>query len=399
MAKLAINGGTPVAPDGMGSQWPIFGKLEEKYLLESLRSGAWCCMGWDGSMAARAARKFAEFIGTKYAMTVPTGTAALEVAMRACDVGPGDEVIVPAVTFLASASAVSLTGAEPVFVDVVRETCQIDPDAVEAAITRRTKAIEPVHYGGYPADMDRIMKIARKHKLRVIEDACEAHGTEWRGKKVGSIGDMGCFSFQMGKPCTCGEGGGITFDDEKLRFNCYAHVHLGRTETGAKYEHYVAAGNHRMSEFPAAVLLAQLSRLQKQTDTRHANAEYFADELEKIGGLIPMKRDRRITKIGYYFYLLRYDASQWNGIHRNRFMKALSAEGVWCHTAHNEPLYTLTAYKNNPKHAKVRCPVAEDVYQNEVVSMSKDFLMKKSLVNKALRAIKKIKDNLDELKA
>ena len=397
MSKLAINGGTKVAPDGLKTTWPIFDDLEEKYVLETLRSGRWCSMGYSEGMVAQAERAFAEFIGTKYAMAVPSGTAALEVGFRACGVGPGDEVIVSAVTFVASASAINLVGADPVFVDIERETCQLSPDAVEAAITPRTRAIEPVHYGGYPADMDRIMEIAKKHDLRVVEDACEAHGSEWRGKKIGSIGDVGAFSFQMGKPCTAGEGGAVTFDDEKLRVNCYHHARLGRTEDGEKYEHLVAAGNYRMSEFVGAILLAQISRLEEQTDARYVNGEYFADELEKIGGICAMKRDPRVTKQGYYFYLTRYDSSQWNGVHRNQFMKALGAEGIGAHMAHNQPLYTLGAYKNNERYANDCCPVAEDVYANEVISFGKDFLMDRKMVDLVLEGIQKVKDNLDEL--
>ncbi len=411
MSKLAIKGGTPVAPGGLKIHWPIYGELEEKHLLETLHSGRWCSMGRGDSMVAKAEAQFAEFIGTKYATCVPTGTDALTLALKTLGIGAGDEVIVPAVTFIASASAVVLANAIPVFVDIEPETYQISPDAVEVAITGKTRAIEVVHYGGYPADMDRIMEIARRHNLFVVEDACEAHGSEWRGKKVGSIGNIGCFSFQMGKPLTCGEGGALTYSDDALAPSCYAQQQFGRTKDGHKYMHYILAGNHRMSEFCGAILLGQMARIREQTEARWANGEYLAQELEKIGGIRALKRDPRITKRGYYFYLLRYDAKQWKNVHRDRFMEALEAEGIGAHTAHNEPLYHLPAFQNlkhgcpltcsehgrEIDYTQVHCPVADRVYESEIVSLGKDFLANRALVDQTLEAIQKIKNNVDEL--
>jgi dTDP-4-amino-4,6-dideoxygalactose transaminase len=411
MAKLALKGGTPVAPQGLKVRWPIIDELDEKMLLDTLRSGNWCSIFNPGGMVHKAEEAFAKFVGTKFAMCVGNGTDAILVALRAAGIGPGDEVIVPAVTFIASASAVVLANAVPVFVDIDPETYQLDPAAVEAAITERTKAIEVVHYGGYPADMDRIGEIARKHNLVVIEDACEAHGSEWRGRRVGSLGNAGCFSFQMGKPLTCGEGGAVTFDDEQMRMGCYSHRSFGVREGGQRYEHFIIAGNYRMSEFPAAVLLAQLTRVEGQIDTRHENGEYFARELEKIGGIRALKRDPRITKYSYYFYLMRYDEAEW-GVPRGLFMQAVAAEGVGMNLAHNQPLYMNPAfrdvaghcpaacrfYKGEMDYAKVSCPVAERVYQKEIVALMKDFLLERPAVDLALEAIRKVKENVGELR-
>ena len=405
MAKLAINGGEPVIKEGLKTHWPIYDDTEKKALIEVLESGRWCSMGGGGKVA-QFEKKFAKYIGTKYAMAVPTGTDALELAFKAIGIEPGDEVIVPAVTFIASASAVVLANGVPIFVDVDPETYQISPEAVEAAITDRTRAIEPVHYGGYPADMDRIMEIAEKHDLFVIEDAAEAHGSEWRGKRVGSFGDMGCFSFQMGKPLTCGEGGGVTYSDEDLAISCYSYARFGRKPGGEKYKHYIPAGNFRMSEFLGAILLAQLSRLEEQTEIRYENGEYFASELEKIEGISALKRDPRVTKRGYYFYFLRYDSSKWNKLHRNKFMEALGAEGVGCGTAHNDPLYQNPAFQNIKKsllhgnevdYSKVHCPEAERIYSSEVIAMGKNFLMERGNIDKILAAIYKLRENIDEL--
>ncbi len=406
MAKLAINGGTPAVSAGLTGQWPIYDDGERNALIETLESGRWCSMGHTEGKVAQFESQFAEYIGTKYCTTVPNGTAAIELALRACELEAGDEVIVPAVTFIASASAVVMAMGVPVFVDVDPETYQISPDAVEAAITDRTKAIEPVHYGGYPADMDRIMEIARKHDLFVIEDCAEAHGSEWKGKRVGSIGDIGCFSFQMGKPLTCGEGGGITYSNDDLAVNCYAYSRFGRRAGGEVYQHYIPAGNFRLSEFLGAILSVQLTRLEEQTEIRYENGEYFAEELGKIEGISALKRDPRVTKRGYYFYLLRYDASKWNNVHRDKFREALNAEGVSCGTAHNQPLYRNPAFRDIKKsllygkdmdYSKVVCPEADRVYDTEVIAMGKNFLMDRANIDKILGAIHKLRENVDEL--
>lgn len=406
MSVLAINGGTPLIPEGITPEWPIFDEREKAQIIEVLDSGKWCALGQPDGKVTAFEKAFAGFIGTKFAMAVPNGTAALEVALTACGIEPGDEVIVPAVTFIASASAIVLAGGVPVFVDVEPDTYQISADAVEEAITSRTKAIEVVHYGGYPADMDRIMEIAGKHGLSVVEDAAEAHGSEWRGKRTGSIGDMGGFSFQMGKALTCGEGGCMTFSDENLAAESYAYARLGRKQGGEAYEHYVPAGNYRLSEFLGAILLIQLERFPAQLETRHENGEYFAAELAKIEGVSALKRDERITKRGYYFYFVRFDEKLWNGIPRDRFLEALKAEGVRCGTAHNQPLYLNPAFENIKKsllygskmnYADVHCPVGEYIYSSEVVAMGKDFLMERDNVDMILEAIRKIRANIGEL--
>jgi len=406
MAKLAINGGTPAVTEWIPSRWPIYDEREKQALIEVLESGKWCCTWSLEGKVGQFGREFAEYIGTKYSTAVNSGTSALNLAFRVCNVEPGDEVIVTAVSFIASASAIVLAGGVPVFVDVDPETYQMDPDAVEAAITDRTKVIEAVHYGGYPVNMDRIGEIAKKHNLLIVEDCAEAHGTEWRGIKAGALGDIGAFSFQMGKNLTCGDGGAVTYNSDELAVNCFAHSRYGSLPDKEIYVHHVPAGNYRMSEFLAALLSVQLSRHAEQTQIRYENGEYFAQELEKIGGISALKREPRITKRGYYFYFLRYDASKWGGIHRNDFRKALAAEGVRAGTAHNDPLYMNPAFKNIKKsllhgndmdYTKVHCPEAERIYNSEVIAMGKDFLMEKGNVDKILGALQKLRDNVDEL--
>lgn len=417
MPKLAINGGEPVAPKGLKIKWPIFGDEEREALLDVLESGRW----WRGaykdqsdSMVGRFEKEFCEYLGVKYGVAVTNGTAALELALKSAGIEAGDEVIVPAVTFIATATAVLAVNAIPIFVDIDPETYQIDPEKIEEAITEKTRAIIPVHYGGYPADMDKIMRIAEKYDIVVVEDCAEAHGSEWRGKKVGGIGDLGAFSFQMGKPLTCGEGGFVSTNVEDLAKKCFSYHNIGRIIGRPFYEHHVPAWNMRMTEFQGAILLCQLKRLPEQTEIRYKNGEYLAEELEKIGGIKPLKRDPRITKRGYYFYLMRYNEEEFEGVSRDKFLEALRAEGIPAGKAHNQPLYKNPVFKEmhfgktgcpircpiygkTIDYSKIRCPVAERIYEKEIVALGKDFLMERENINLVIEAIIKIKENIKEL--
>ena len=415
--NLAIKGGKPVASEGLKTQWPIFDEKEEKALLEVLHSGKW----WRGayqdqkdSKVGQFEKAFAKFSDARYGIAVVNGTAAIELALKAGGIEAGDEVIVPAATFIATATAVVMVNAVPIFVDIEPETYQISPEAIESAINEKTKAIIPVHYGGYPADMDKIMEIAKKHHLLVIEDAAEAHGSQWRGRKVGAIGNMGTFSFQMGKPLTSGEGGIVLSDNEDLISKCYAYHHIGRFSGAPTYEHALCGWNYRMTEFQGAVLLAQLSRLPEQTEIRYKNGEYLAQLLNKIEGVSALKRDPRITKRGYYIYFIRYSEKEFGGLSRDKFIETLKAEGISANTAHNQPIYKNSVfqemnfgrtgcpiscpfYGKKIDYSEVKCPVAERVFESEVVALGKDFLIEKENIDLIIEAIKKIKDNLKEL--
>jgi dTDP-4-amino-4,6-dideoxygalactose transaminase len=259
------------------------------------------------------------------------------------------------------------------------------------------------------------MEIAEDHDLMVIEDCAEAHGSEWKGRKVGGIGHLGAFSFQMGKPLTCGEGGFVSTNDEELAKKCFSYHNIGRVKGRPFYEHHVPAWNMRMTEFQGAILLCQLKRLPEQTERRYVNGEYLARELEKIGGIRALKRDPRVTKRGYYFYLMRYNEEEFGGVSRDRFMEALRAEGIPAGTAHNQPLYKnpvfvemrfgrtgcpvrCPLYGKKIDYAGFSCPVAEHVYEKEIVALGKDFLLDRDQVDLVLEAIRKIKNNIDELK-
>lgn len=408
MSDLAITGENPVAPDGLtGTDWPIFDDSERRALSDVLESERWCSLGpEEGSKVADFEATFAEYIGTEHATAVPNGTQALQLAFRAIGLQPGEEVIVPAATFVASASSVVLANGVPRFVDIDPETYQLSPEAVEAAITDRTRAIEVVHYGGYPANMDRLREIADEHDLYIVEDAAEAHGTEWRGEKVGSIGDVGCFSLQQFKPLTCGEGGVITYDGDDLAERVYAYANLGRSPSGNTYEHHVPAGNFRLSEFLGAILLEQFSRFTDQTERRDENGQYLTRRLESIEGISTLKDDPRITQRGYYFYFLRYDPARWRGIHRDTFIEALNAEGIPCSTAHNDPLYRHEAFRDIDDHLlhgaevdyeSTHCPETERIYESEAIALPKDVLMERADVDVIVEAIEKLWANRDAL--
>lgn len=414
MARLAVNGGEPTVKRTLGRPWPIFDEEDEKALLEVLRSGKW----WRGAYEKAADSKvgqledaFAAYQHAKYGIAVTNGTQALECALKATGVGPGDEVIVPALTFIATATAVVLVNAVPVIVDVDPASYNISPEAVEAAITPRTKAIIPVHNGGYPCDMDRLMEIASKHNLFVVEDCAHAHGSEWRGRRLGSIGHLGCFSFQMGKTLTCGEGGIVLTSDSGLAEKAYSLMHIGRVSGRPFYEFHRFASNMRMTEFQAALLLSQLSRLDEQVEARERNTAYLAKGLREIEGVKPISRDPRVTRWCFYYWNFKYHEDRFDGILRDRFLEALRAEGVPCSVgAHGEPIYHHPVFKNTtwdkcPFHrpdlnyGKVYCTEAERIYRHEACSFPhRLFLGDESDMGLVLEAIRKIRDNTDELK-
>ncbi len=322
--KLAVDGGTPVRQQPFQA-WPIWDEREEQALLRTLRSGLW---GAGGEETELLEREFARWHSAHFALTVPTGTAALEVALRAAGVSYGDEVIVPPYTFIATAAACLLVGAIPVFADIDPETCTLAPDAVAATITERTRAIIPVHIGGYPADMDRLVDLARRHDLRVIEDACQAQGACWRDRPVGTIGNVGCFSFQSSKNINAGEGGMVLTDDPELAERCWEFKNCGRVRDGAWYRHDSLGTNFRMAQFQAAVLRVQLSRMEEWAARRAENGDYLTAGLREIGGLVPQRSDARVTRHAYHLVIVRYQPEAFGGWSRERFTAALQAEGI-----------------------------------------------------------------------
>lgn len=358
-SKLAIHGGTPVrGPDKQWPSWPVFDDSERVALNEVFESGDW----FYGDRVARFEEEYAAFQDARFGISCTSGTAALEVSLQALGVGPGDEVVVPPYTFIATASSVARFGAIPVFVDVDK-SWNLDPDLVEAAITGRTKAIMPVHFAGRICDMDRFNAIGAGHGIPIIEDACHSWGGKWKGKGTGALGACGVFSFQMSKNITAGEGGVILTDDEELAARCRSMTNCGRTPGGAWYEHPLVGTNARLTEFQAALLSAQLARLEEQTLLREKNGAFLAERLGAIEGITPQSGDDRITRRAYHLFCLRLDPEVF-GCSRESFCKAAEAEGVSFCGGYGLPLHRQEAFAtipNGPDYSECRCPVAEDL--------------------------------------
>lgn len=411
MAKLALKGGTPCAKGLKVPKWPIWDEEDKKCLCEVLDSGKWCRV-FAGSKVEQFEQAFAKYHNAKYAIATANGTVSLQLALRAGGIKPGDEVIVPAVTFIASAGAVTEIGAVPIFVDSDPETLSISPEAIESAITKRTRAIIVVHYGGYPVDFDRILTIARKHNLLVVEDAAHAHGSEWKGRKVGGIGDFGSFSFQETKSLTAGEGGIVLTDNKELAEKARLIHNIGRVVGKRDYDHLLLASNYRMSEFQGALLMSQLKKLPTQIEHKHNNGEFLAKELTRIGGVKPLKRDPRITKRGYYFFIIRYDEKEFGDVSKDKFIEALKAEGVPCYSGYGMPLYKQPAFRKErvkeilpegigpiPDYENLHLPVAEKFCAREQITIIHNVLLiDRTGIQMIIDAIVKIKENIDELR-
>jgi dTDP-4-amino-4,6-dideoxygalactose transaminase len=339
--NLAINGGQP-AKKRPFPPWPEFDEHERQALMEVLESRVW----WrtPGTRTLEFERAFAAFQEAKHGIAVTNGTAALEASIAALGIGPGDEVIVPDFTFIATASAVLAVGALPVFVDVTPDTYCLDPKLVEEKITAHTKAIIAVHMGGHPADLDNLLNIARSRKLKLVEDSSHAHGTEWKGHKVGAIGDIGTFSFQASKLMTAGEGGIIVTNDDELERRVRSIHDCGRMPGEWFYAHFIYGSNYRLSEWQGAVLTQQLARLNKNAAIRTRNASYLDRTLPEIEGITPQKQDARCTRNGHYAYIFHYDSKKFSGLPVDRFIQALNAEGIPTQASY-PPLHELDLFR------------------------------------------------------
>lgn len=333
--KPVILGGKPVRSTAFPS-WPVIDQTDEKAWMDVLHSGKWF-RGY-GQEVNHFEEKWAKINGSKHCVATANGTSALLSSLEAIGVGPGDEVILPPYTFIATLNVVLLQYALPIFVDSDPDSFQIDARKIEAAITERTKAIMPVHIGGSPANLDAILAIGAKHKIPVIEDACQAHLGQWRGRGLGSLGTAGCFSFQASKNLNAGEGGAILTDDGDLAQKCYAFHNncRGRNIAGYNFQYMGRRGaNLRMTEFQAALLMAQMTRVEEQTRIRNENATYLTNQLKLIPGIKPATLYEGCTRSAYHLYMFRYDAEAFGGLPRNKFMRALEAEGIPCSSGYS----------------------------------------------------------------
>jgi dTDP-4-amino-4,6-dideoxygalactose transaminase len=415
MEKLALFGGTPVRTTPF-SPWPYFDDKERAYLNAALESRNWGGYPFPSPLAAQFGQLFADAHGAKFGIPCANGSVTMEIALQAIGIEAGDEVIVPAYTFMATASCAVRVNAVPVFVDVEERNYCMDPAAVEAAITPKTRAIIPVHLGASIADMDRILEIARKHNLIVIEDCAHAHGGQWRGKGVGSMGDFGSFSLQSSKLMTSGEGGVLTTNDDVLRQKSMSLINCGRKEPGYDgFEGQLFGANYRMSELQVAVALAQTERLEEVTAKRAAMHDTFRDLLHsQVQGVHVLDTDPRVTRKHAYQTIIKYDSTAFQGVHRDRFLTALEAEGVGLSGDFYTPLYQIDIFNartaqwpmlrarygegilDNPQ---VSCPVSEKAAYHEALWMHYPHLSGSTKdLQDIVTAFVKIQQNADQLR-
>jgi dTDP-4-amino-4,6-dideoxygalactose transaminase len=305
-------------------KWPRWDDREENALLKVLHSGKWGRTS-GGTTVRDFESAFAEKMGAKFCLATSAGTTALLTSLGALGIGPGDEVVLPAYTFVATFNVITSNYALPVFVDADPATFQIDPRKIATAITSNTKLLLPVHMGGSVADLDAIQTEARAHGVPVLEDACQAPLAEWRGRPVGTSGTGGCISFQASKNLTAGEGGAILTNDETFLNLCYNfHLPGGNRPVPSSGR----AANYRMTEFQGGILLAQLSRLEHHAQIRDTNAAHLTSLLTQIPGITPARLTPGCTRSAYHFYMFRYDARQFENLSRQKFFQALNAEGI-----------------------------------------------------------------------
>jgi perosamine synthetase len=411
--RPAILGGPKANPDTFPA-WPISDKTEEKALIEVLTSKAWGRNG--GTAVTQFEDEYAKVLGAKHCLGVSSGTSSLYTMLGALDVGPGDEVIIPVYTFVATYNVVVLNYALPVFVDTDIESFQIDASKIESAITPQTKVIMPVHMGGSPVNLDRVLQVAAKAGVPVIEDACQAHLAEWRGRKVGTFGLAGGYSFQASKNLTSGEGGVIATNDDKYAQYC-SNFHnqgmKGRSTTPYNDGAGTRATNMRMTEFQGGVLLAQMTRLVAQSDRRTENANYLTKLLNDIAGITPAKLYDGVTRSAYHLYMFRYDRNEFSGLHRNKFMEALRAEGVPCSGGYgtmNTDRY-VTELANNKHYRKIygakamsqwldrnQCPQNDKLSEEQGIWFMQNLLLgTKTQMEQVAEGIRKIRKHSAEL--
>lgn len=407
MEKLAINGGEPVRTKPFPS-WPVVGEEERNNLLEVFESKKW----WYGERVKEFEEKFADFQDTQYGITCTNGTAALEVSLLSVGIGPGDEVIVPPYTFVATASAVLRVNAIPIFADISLETANLDPIDAEKKITEKTKAVIPVHFAGLPVDMDAFNNLAKKHNLKIIEDACHSWGSKWKNRGTGALGDCGAFSFQMSKNITSGEGGIILTDNQEIADNARSYINCGRGKDKPWYEHCLLGSNLRLTELQAAILLGQLTRLESQVLKREENAKYLN---ERLKGMLVIKiidsDDSRITRRSYHLYQFRYLKEEWREVSREKFLDALQAEGIPASSGYPHPLYknplflrkgkgprfcplSCPYYGKEMDYNQVSCPNTEKICKEAVWFSQSVLLGDREDMDDIISAVKKIRDNI-----
>lgn len=410
-AKLALLGGEKVRNKSW-PEWPVWNNSADKTVLEMLESGRW----WRGrgEYVSEFELKYAELMGAKRCLATASGTTALLVALHVLGVDAGDEVIVSPYTFIATYNSVFINKALPVFADTNPETFLIDPKTIESKITERTSAILPVHIYGLPADMDQINAIAKKHNLKVVEDACQAWLGEYKGKKLGTLGDLGCFSFQNSKNLPTGEGGAVVGNDDRIMDRCFSYHNCGRPygSVEATSAYPTRGSNRRMQQIQAIMLLSQMERIKSDADIRLENARYLDKRLNEIPGIKTAKLVEGNNRSAYHMYPFRFISEEFGGVKRDKFMEALRTEGIPCSSGYGrqntdgliEEALTSKGYKRLFSEKRIdqwreenKLP-GNDILAKEAVTFYQSLLLgSKTDMDDIANAIQKIYENRKSL--
>lgn len=394
--RLAIFGG-PRTMTREAPSWPFFDDADRQALNGVLESRIW---GGYHESVKDLERRFAAFHGAEHGIAVANGTVSLEIALTASGIKPGDEVIVPPITFVASATSVARVGAVPVFVDIDPQTLNLNPELVEQNITERTRAIVGVHFAGHPIDLDRLVELCRQRKLALIEDCAHAHGAQWHDQRVGTFGSFGSFSFQASKNMTAGEGGMLVTNDAELAERARAISNQGRRTGGQWYEHQTLGTNARLTGFQSVLLLNQLERLPQQLATRMQRAAQLREKLTRIDGLSPTPAmlDERVTVHGYHLFSMRFDSASWRGASREQIIEALQAEGVPVTAGYPHPIYRNDLFDSHA-HVVHPCPEAESYCETSIWLPHNALLADESWIDDVFTAVEKVQNSASELTA
>ncbi len=410
---LAILGGDPIRKNKSWPSWPYCDDAVLESVVKTTKSRIWCRIQSSSGTVPTFEKEFARLIGTKECVATGSGTQALHTCVEALEIGPGDEVITSPYTDPGTLAGILCARALPVLADLDPESYQLDPEDVERRITENTRAIIPVHIMGQPCDMERIMAIGQKHHLKVIEDVCQAHLAEYKGKRLGAIGDLGCFSFQASKTLACGEGGAIVGNDEALMDRCYTVHNHGTSRRGGTER---IGPKYRMNEFEAAILLGQIPGLQERFARRNANAAYLISKLKDFPGLVPQKLYPGTASGAYYVFGMTYREEGFDGLSRGKFLKAIRAEGIPLSGyigagLHKEPwverILTSKVYQRMYSEKRIQqyreqnqYPHCDQVCQNVVAFGGSGILLgTQEDMDDILDAIFKVYENREKLKA
>ncbi len=411
-SQLALLGGKPVIEGPVAVPWPQYDEEEAAAIMEVLESGNWN----RGSKCQEFEEEFARLQGAKYGLLCTGGTSALEVIYRGARIGVGDEVITSPYTFHGTCMGIMMAGATVTFADIDPQTNNIDPDAIEAAITPRTRAIMVVHFGGLACDMKRILDLAERNGLTVLEDAAHGWGAQYAGRGLGSWGAASGFSFQQSKNMTSGEGGIALTNDEEIADIIGCAINSGRSTYDRAPEELRWGANHRITDFLAAILLCQLDRLEKQNDIREQNAEMLGRTLSGLEGLEPIKRLPEATRVSWHVYGARYLADAFEGVSRSAFLQALRAEGVPASGGYTEPVYRNPVFQHDwsgsdykplawttsahaPDYRNLHLPNVE-AYCKERISISQTVMLaSEQRMREVGNAFEKVCEHIEDLKS